>query len=74
MQTADRVIKIIKRENRDAVEEKPELSAKTESDIRREMLNTITSWVEDQRQAKEELHRQSSLFKRETYASSLSRA
>ena len=69
MQTADKAIKIIKRENRDVVAEKVDLSAKTESEIRREILNTITAWVEDQREAKKEQHRQSNLFKQGSYAS-----
>lgn len=73
MQTADRGIKIIKREHRDAVLEdrdQAEPSLKTENEIKREILNTITSWIEHQREAKKELHRQSSLFKREAFESS----
>ena len=57
MQTADRAIKIIKRQNREAVAEKLELSAKTENQIRREMLNTITSWVEQRRERNRQLQR-----------------
>ena len=74
MQTTDRAIKIIKREHRDAVEEERaqvEPSLKTESEIRREILNTITSWVEHQREARKELLEQSSFFKRDTFYSSL---
>lgn len=76
MREANRAIKIIKRERRDAVKEsgQAQASLKTESEIRREMLNTVTSWVERQREAKKELRRQSSFFKREPYASPLSRA
>ena len=77
MQTADRVIKIIKREHRGDVEETQDAAEqclKTENEIRREILNTISSWIEDRREANKELHRQSSLFKRATYASPLSRA
>lgn len=59
MQTADRAIKIIKRENRDAVEEKLELPLKTDNEIRREILDTITSWVEQRRESNKELQRQS---------------
>lgn len=59
MQTADRAIKIIKRENRDAVEEKLELTLKTDNEIRREILDTITSWVEQRRESNKELQRQS---------------
>lgn len=58
MQTADRAIKIIKRENRDTVEEELELPAKTENEIRREILDTITSWVEQRREGNKELQRQ----------------
>ena len=67
MQTADRAIKIIKREHRHSVLEEgdeAEPLLKTENEIRREILNTINSWVEQQREVKKELHRQSSLFKR----------
>jgi len=79
MYTADRAIKIIKREQRTAAEERDgaeeaEPSLKTENEIQRELLNTITSWIERQREAKKELQRQSSLFKRETFAPRLSRA
>ena len=68
MQTADRAIKIIKREQRnsvlleDGVQAEP--VSKTENEIKREILNTITSWIEHQKEAKKELLRQSSLFKR----------
>ena len=55
MQTADRAIKIIKRENRPAVEEKLELPLKTENEIRREILNTITSWVGQRREKNKEI-------------------
>jgi hypothetical protein len=74
MHTADRAIKIIKRKHRIGVEEERdtvEPSLKTENEIRREILDTITSWIEDQREAKKELHRQSSFFKQETYESPL---
>ena len=58
MQPADRAIKIIKRENRDPPEEKLELPLKTENEIRREILDTITSWVEQRRESNKELQRQ----------------
>jgi hypothetical protein len=62
-----RAIKIIKREHRSAGEEdQAEPYLKTENEIRREILSTITSWVEQQREVRKELHRQSSLFKAET--------
>ena len=76
MQTADRAIRIIKREERNTVLEtgdQAEPSLKTENEIRREILNTITSWVEHQREIKKELYRQTILFKREAYMSPLSR-
>ncbi len=55
VQMSSAKIKIIKRERRKALEEdgeKEQLCLKTENEIRREILNTITSWVEHQRQAK----------------------
>ena len=69
-----RAIKIIKREHRNAVVEKSgmaEASLKTEKEIRREILNTITSWVEHQREAKKGLLPAKQLFQRETFASTL---
>lgn len=74
MHAADRSVKIIKRAHRhvlDGETDKTEPSAKTDNEIRREIRNTITSWVERQREAKKELYRQSRFLKRETYASSL---
>ena len=59
MQTEERAIKIIKREDRDAVDEKLELPLKTENEIKREILNTITSWVEQRRESNKELQRES---------------
>jgi len=59
MQTEERAIKIIKREDRDAVDEELELPLKTENEVRREILNTITSWVEQRRESNKELQRQS---------------
>ena len=74
MGTADKAIKIIKREHRNAVEEesdKAEPSSKTQKEIRREILNTITSWVEQQREAKKELLSAKQFFQRETFTSTL---
>jgi hypothetical protein len=68
MHSADRSIKIVKRKHRNVLDgevEGAEPSLKTDNEIRREILNTITSWVDHQREAKKELHRQSSFFKRE---------
>ena len=65
MQTAHRAIKIIKREHRGAIEEESRQTApslKTQKEIRRAILNTITSWVEQQREAKKESHREGSFF------------
>lgn len=59
-----RSIKIIKREHRKPGED---AGLKTESEIKREILATITSWIEEQRETKKELRRQSSDFKRGTY-------
>jgi hypothetical protein len=55
MSTANKFIKIIKREHRTAPEEKRNQAGsglKTEKQIRREILNTITSWIEYQREAR----------------------
>lgn len=74
MHVTDRLVRIIKREHRhllDGESGRPESSLKTENEVRREIRTTITSWVENQRETKKELYRQSSLSKRESYASRL---
>ena len=71
MHTSDRAIKIIKREDRAPVpEDAAEPVLKTDIQVRREILTTITSWIDQQREAQRELQRQSVAFKRETYANS----
>ncbi len=61
MSAADRTIKIVKREDREALDEEresPDASElKTEIQVRREILQTVTSWIERQREAKKELFR-----------------
>jgi len=55
MSPAHKAIKIIKREQRAALqdeEEKPATSLKTQNQIRREILSTINSWVEATRKHK----------------------
>ena len=54
----NRSIKIIKRKQGETVEDdKPELSLKRENEIRREIINTITSWVECHREGKKDFYR-----------------
>jgi hypothetical protein len=68
MHAADRSIRIIKRKRRHVLDgegDEAEPSLKTDKEIRREILNTITSWVEHQREANKEFHRQNGFFKRE---------
>jgi hypothetical protein len=60
MSATDRTIKIVKREERETLDEEREKSdarLKTEIQIRREILQTVTSWIERQREAKKELFR-----------------
>ena len=55
MPTAHKAIKIIKREQRTPLQDeqgKASPSFKTENQVRREIFSTITSWVENQREAK----------------------
>ncbi len=62
MPSAQRSIKIIKRECREALAEQrenAELCLKSEFEIRQEILGTVTSWIERQREAKKELLKQS---------------
>jgi uncharacterized protein YebE (UPF0316 family) len=69
MSTANRSIKIVKREHRSVLAEKPdepEYSIKTENQIRREILNTITSWIECQREGKRVMLAKLLAEKRET--------
>ena len=54
-------IKVIKREQREVLaaqgEEPPMPPEKTESETRREILKTITLWIEEQREAQKPLSR-----------------
>ena len=55
MSPAHKAIKIIKREQRTALhdeEGKTPATSKTETQVRREIFSTITSWVETQKEAK----------------------
>jgi hypothetical protein len=62
MSAADRSIRIIKREHRIVGSGEADSSLKTDKEITREILNTITSWVEHQREAKKELRSELPLF------------
>ena len=59
MSSSDKSIKIIKREQRELLvtknEELPELRMKTENEARRELVETITRWIEEQREAQQAL-------------------
>lgn len=54
MSPANKAIRIIKREQRTALQDEEEKSAplKTENQIRRQISSTVTSWVENQKEAK----------------------
>ena len=55
MPTNDRTIRIIKREERETLAGEQEIIAselKTESQTRREIFETVCSWIEEQRQTK----------------------
>jgi len=72
MSLSDKSIRVIKRRQRDdlaarqfaAEQETPESELKTECQTRREIFNTITAWIEEQRETKEELHRRDCLLLR----------
>ena len=59
MSSSEKSIKIIKREQRELLaaqnEEPPELPMKTENEARREIFETITRWIEEQREAQQAL-------------------
>ena len=59
MSSSEKSIKIIKREQRELLvtknEELPELRMKTENEARRELVETITRWIEEQREAQQAL-------------------
>jgi predicted XRE-type DNA-binding protein len=52
MPTSEKTIKIIKREQREVPAGEPEGELKTENQTRREIFETITLWIEEQRQRK----------------------
>ena len=58
MSANEKPIKVIKREQRELAAQGEELHVppvKTESETRREILKTITLWIEEQREAQEAL-------------------
>ena len=58
-------IKVVKRKQREVLEcqqEALESSPKTERQARRMMFQTISSWIEEQREIKKQLHRQLALL------------
>ena len=59
MSSSEKSIKIIKREQRELLaaqnEALLELPMKTESEARREIFETITRWIEEQREAQQTL-------------------
>ena len=70
MSSSDKPIKVIKREQREVLaaqsEELPVVPEKTESETRREILKTITLWIEEQRKAQKALSRAQSWPLRKT--------
>jgi len=63
MSSRDRSIRIIKRANRESLvdRETPVAPVKTERQIKRELLKTIESWIEEQRETKKVFY-QSTVF------------
>jgi hypothetical protein len=65
MSSSQKSIRVVKRRQRDylaaqqlaAQQETPESQLKTESQTKREIFNTVTSWIEEQRETKKELQR-----------------
>jgi hypothetical protein len=65
MSSSQKSIRVVKRRQLDylaaqqlaAQQEIPECQLKTESQTRREIFNTVTSWIEEQRETKKELKR-----------------
>jgi len=67
MSSTQKSIKVIKRQQRDEPPAEPELredELKTESQTRREIINTITSWIEARKDTREELQRRDCLVLR----------
>jgi len=54
MSSRHRLIRVIKRAHRESLvdRETPVAPVKTESQTKRELLNTIKSWIEEQRETK----------------------
>ena len=62
---ANRAIRIIKRQQRELLATRLEVAqcdSKTDSQIRRDIFRTITLWIEDQRERKQELSQRRRLF------------
>jgi hypothetical protein len=58
MSSRDKPIKIIKRNQREFLAEPPEMAhsgLKTENQTRRELIRTVTSWIEERKGTKKEL-------------------
>jgi hypothetical protein len=53
MSLNDKAIKIIRREELERLKDPSSFSTKTVRQTRREMLQTVTSWIEKQREKKE---------------------
>jgi len=54
MSSTDRSISVIKRAHRESLDDRetPVAPVKTESETKRELLKTIKSWIEEQRETK----------------------
>jgi len=66
----DQPIKIIKRCQRERLAQPPptpECEFKTESQARRDIFETITTWIEEQRETKQALYRRERLFLRDVF-------
>jgi hypothetical protein len=62
---ANKSIKVVKRKQREVLEyqrEALESAPKTERQARRLMFQTISSWIEEQKEIKKQLHRQLALL------------
>ena len=53
MSLNDKAIKIIKREELERLKDPSSISSKTDRQTRREMFQTVTSWIEKQKDKKE---------------------
>jgi len=52
MASSERGIRVVKRENREVLQpDEPVLLLKTVNQVRREMVQTVASWIEEKRQA-----------------------